>query len=190
MQRQLTVINNRYLCLSYTPAATGNYTHTIVVDMVQGRYGKLKHLHTQLIEFRSLEVGSNLDTHGRFGMLTESGQIDLVDFDLQGGSAHSGVMLFGKLQLLRQRMCQLQTVELENLVPGLNFSISDLVSYNGKDYDTSIAGTGDSNTASRSRVFGFGSPVGMNHTLALKGQFNIQSLLAHVNVHGYAGGIG
>lgn len=184
MNRRLALVANRYIIVSYGSSASGSYTHAIVVDLAQSRMGKLKFTHNKVFEWRSLSSGTFLDSRGSIAMLAPDGTISRVNFDL-ADNAGVGVMLLGKLQLSRPRLMELHRVEVENVRPGISFGLSDVISYDGKSLDDTIAGYDNSGSATFVRDFLF-SAVALNHTLLFQGTFNIVSIIAHVSLHGRA----
>jgi hypothetical protein len=92
-------------------------------------------------------------------------------------------MLLGKYQYVRSRELQLQEATLENPTKGGVLSMYDYVAWDGKNYAQKILGTvlssGD-NTVN----YGFGSPVGVNHSLLVIGCFNSNTIQLKFNIHG------
>jgi hypothetical protein len=184
MNRRLALVANRYIIVSYAASASGSYTHAIIVDLAQGRMGKLKFTHRKVFEWRNLNPGTFLDSRGSIAMLAPDGSIHLVNFDLAQNDGQ-GVMLLGKLQLARQRMMELHRVEIENVRPGISFGLSTILSYDGKTAGPTVAGYNNSGSDAFARDFLF-SAVATNHTLLFKGTFNILTIIAHISLHGRA----
>lgn len=183
MNRRLALVANRYIIVSYGASASGAYTHAVVVDLAQSRMGKLKFTHNKVFEWRSLDPGTFLDSRSSIAMLAPDGSIHTVDFNLASNTGQ-GVLLLGKLQLARTRLMELHRVEVENVRPGIAFSLTNIVSLDGKSLDRNEVGFDNGGDQSFVRDFLFSDSVGINSTLLFQGTFNILSIVAHVGLHG------
>ena len=171
MQKKMVLIAARYLVISY---GVTSLTHAIVYDVVQKRFGKLKIPHVDCFEYELLTENVSDIPKKSIAFLQSDGTVQVVNFAIPFVN-RSGVAVLGKYQYVRSRKLQLQTFELENITPGGTVSVYDLVSWSGKGYDVTVPGIllfSNKNLA----TYGFGSPVGTNHSLLLLGCFDVVSL--------------
>ena len=186
---RLTTVADRYLFISYgttTGSPYLDYENILIYDSVLKRWGKLVHNHKFVITsgFRAL-----VDTRAQFGkntfnLLTYSGQgyAAVTSTEDISGLTASGVAVIGKYQHVRSRLIQLQTVEVENVKSTSTFSCSDLYTLDGKTFNVKD-GTLLYSTQNL-RKYGFGSVVGVNHSLLFKGAFNLVTIQLAFNIHG------
>ena len=185
MGRAIEVISNRYVTVSYAQNTSGIYSHAIIVDAMQHRLGKIKLPHSAVFSYKKLVSNSIQDARSQIAFLQTNGAVQLLKFSINSSTA-AGVLLFGKLQYMHQRMLQLQEVEVENADKFGNFSLYDFISYDGKTLMGPVEGYQDSSNLGRSlKIVNF-SNVAKSHSLLMVGSFDILSLLIHVNVHGIA----
>lgn len=179
LQKKITFIANRYLVVSY---GVTELTHAIVYDTVQKRFGKLKFTHVDCFQYELLSEDVSDIPRKSIALIKSDGSIYLVNFAIPF-TTRNGTVLLGKFQYVRVRKMQLQTAEIEGPTPGGAFKIYDFVSDDGKNYSQKIRGT-EISSGDDVACYGFGSPVGLNHSLLMQGAFNLSSNVLSFNVHG------
>lgn len=176
--KKLSFIGNRYLVVSY---GITELTHCIIYDTVQKRFGKFKITHVDCFQYDLL--GENVSDIPRknIAFLQKDGTVLLVNFAVSFTN-RNGVLLLGKYQYVRSRRFHLDTFAVENPTQGGVFNIYNMVSADGKNYSQTIPGINIS-SGNDVAVYGFGSPAGMNHSILMKGAFNLASveLAGHVS---------
>jgi hypothetical protein len=177
MKKKVTVVSSRYLIISY---GISSFTHALVYDTSQKRWGKLKIDHVDCFEFATLDPAVVEAPKKAVCFLQANGVIMQVDFSV-GSTVSSGILVLGKYQYVRTRTLQLDTVELENIRANNTFALYDVPNLDGKA-GVAIAGTLISNS-NNTRKYGFRS-VAINHSLIFKGGFYVVSLQLDFNVHG------
>ena len=177
MKKRFRLISDRYLIISY---GITEYTHALVYDLSLKRWGKLKFTHTEVFEF-SLIAAEIVETPRRsIAFLTKNGSVSVVKIDARDAGA-SGVLIVGKYQYVRTRMTTLETIDIENVIPGANISCVDFYSLHGKDTQIKVGTLLDSDTLSRR--YGF-TVTGQNHSILVKGGFNLVTLVINTNING------
>jgi hypothetical protein len=177
MLKAINMIADRYLVISY---GISSFTHALVYDTVQKRFGKLRVPHVSCFEWK--QTGANAESPKQtIALLQSNGNVITVDFGY-GSANSSGCMLLGKYQLSRARTLTLDEVELENIITGNNFSLYNFASVNGKTFQPPVAGylaldSGDS------RVYTF-RQTGINHTLLALGNFYMSSIVLKFHLNG------
>lgn len=181
MKKALTTIGDRYVVMSYAVAPEGVFTHAIVLDLLQGRLGKLKVEHTQVFERKDLTFG-NIDTpRDIIGFVTSSGLCKALDFDDTAISTDS-VLLLGKFQLQRSRLVEAQELELENAGSSGPLEVTVYASPNGKELGNAQPAFLREETENSQQWLLQG--VGINLSILLIGTFNIISYVLWTNPHG------
>jgi hypothetical protein len=209
---KLVLVAERYLILSYG-VGPGSFTHAIIYDMLIKRWGKVKITHVAALEYipanfygtrtyaqllgntyaglfgtsytnLSIQQSTAGILKGNIGFLQQDGTIQTINFDL-GSLTHNGVICLGKYQFQRQRKLTLQSAEFENIVVNAaNFSVYVLTSDNGKTFRAALAMVQDLvNSSGEYRKYWTRS-TGLNHTILLKGAFNIVSGQLWFTPHG------
>lgn len=179
LYKKLNVIADRYLCISYGTAPL-TFEFILVYDLTLKRWGKLRHFHSDVFELSSDFSGVNDMPKRSIGLLELSGRVTYVSFDVNSVSIDS-VMLLGKFQYVRSRHLQLEQVTLECINPSSSLSVSTIITQDGKTTAQVQAGYERSGVKTRDYLF---RATGYNHTLAISGTFNINSVVLHFNVHG------
>lgn len=179
MGKKLTLIAARYLIVSYGISAL---THCIVYDTVQKRFGKLKIPHVDCFEYELLTENVSDVPKKAIAFLQVDGTLVVVNFALSFTN-RNGVAMLGKYQYVRSRRLQLQTADIENPTVGGKMSCALITSFDGKNADLTTAG--QVLRAGRNvTTYGFGSPVGINHSIFVQGCFNLAVIELAFNVHG------
>lgn len=176
--KKLSFIGNRYLVVSYGIA---ELTHCVVYDTVQKRFGKFKVTHVDCFQYDLLSENVSDIPRKNIAFLQKDGTVLLVNFAVSFTN-RNGVILLGKYQYVRSRRFHLDTFSLENPTQGGSLSVYDMVSADGKNYSQTLAGIVIS-SGNDVAMYGFGSPAGMNHSVLIKGAFNLASieLTGHVS---------
>lgn len=208
----VTVIGSRFLVISYGVLAT-EFTHALVYDIAYKRFGKLKINHVTCFKYNSptlsgditwamladltwedladttwQDLGSQLLTaeivKEIIAFLGKNGQVQIVNFDLIHTN-DSGVIVLGKYQYVRERLLTLDTIQFENLETVYNFTLTHLVSLNGKTikYKTNPFLNEQDGTF---RQFHCKKPfnTGINHSVAAKGTFHLISGILNFHLDG------
>lgn len=179
LQKKLTFVADRYLIISY---GINSLTHALVYDSVQKRMGKFKVNHVACFQYDLLTDLVSDTPRKSIAFVANDGTVSVVNF-APAFTNRSGVLLLGKYQYVRTRDIQLQTATVENPTQGGKFKLYALPSTDGKNYSQVILGTTIS-TGPDTITCGFGSPVGLNHSLLLEGCFNVNSVMMNFSVHG------
>lgn len=179
--KQIAVISNRYLVISYSITATSpvTYTHAIVYDIAMKRWGKLKFTHVQAVEAIS---NPNVPASARtnLALLDPSGNVQQVDFSQAATSG--GTIFLGRYQHSRDRLITLQQVDVSftqqsAALPTLNvFS-----TYDGYTFIPPVAVPALSATNAPQYPCRL---TGMNHSLCFQGIFMFRSLMLTYSVNG------
>lgn len=142
---KLSFISSRWLVLSYSVNADiALYTHALIFDIVLKRWGRVKTLHTDCFSYPYPNVAGAVEyvdlanttyddlsqttyadlTDGvtsdppsklTIAFLDTDGEVDLLTMDYDKSVEQSGVVIFGRFQLVRTNMCQMQLFELEGI---------------------------------------------------------------------------
>lgn len=176
MQKAIALVADRYLVISY---GVSSLTHALVYDLSQKRWGKLKIPHVQCFEFQLPNVSITEIPKQSIGFLQANGTVVSVDFSVKSATA-AGVLLLGKYQFVRPRLLTMDEINLENIQAGITFSLTLFTALDGKNYTQSVP-----TLTYQSGLFRrYNSrQTGVNHSLLLKGGFNIVSfvLVFHIN---------
>lgn len=177
MKKAVNVISDRYLVVSY---GISELTHALIYDIAQKRFGKIKHTHVSCFEWKQLGLGVEVPRQN-IGFLQANGSVSTVDFSY-GADTSNGVIILGKYQLSRARLLQLESVELENIKVGSNFSLDCMTSVDGKTLLDPIPGY-LALSAGAYHKYSFRT-TGINHTLLAMGSFYFSSIVLAFNIHG------
>lgn len=184
IDKALSVISDRYFVISYRSdnnAFPGVYQKALVFDTVLRRWGHINKAHRMCVNFSEFET-NNEKPKKSFALIGFGGEIITVDFDLTQ-LYNNGLLLLGKYQYARSRMTQLESIEIENIETDASLSVYAYSPIGGKALTNPKLGT-LLYSEDRARKYVFGSPVGMNHSILLKGSFNLVSLELTLNIHG------
>lgn len=182
LRKKITLINDRYLVVSYGLYQAAEFTHALVLDIVQTRMGKVKINHNAAFELKLLtpEVGDT--PRESIAFMAGTGKISVIDFNIMDNTG-LGVMILGKYQYVRSRDLECQTIDIENAQETATMSvlIAPIVK---KEISNTYPGYLLAED-SLSKTFSFPSaPVTKSFALIFKGSFNLVSLALHVNIHG------
>lgn len=178
LRKRLAWIADRYLILSY---GADNLTHALVFDTYTSRLGKLKLPHIATFEFTLYDQTAQETPKKSVGCISFDGTIKVVNTDLDF-AASNGVAILGKYQYVRERLIQLQKVELENIPNSGAFFLYDMITLDGKTLQAPVAGYNTGNTG-LSQKYNF-HLTGINHSLLAKGNFNLVSGILGFNIAG------
>ena len=177
MQKQLTVVSDRYLVISY---GISSLTHAIVYDLTDKRWGKLKTPHIECFEYAMVDSDIIELPREAIAFQRANGSVDIVDFS-QTLASSSGVLALGKYQFVRPRLLQLDEVAFENATPGGSLTAIALPALDGKNTAKETLNV----LASSGQFRKYGSrSIGTNISLLFKGAFSVVSLVLTFNIHG------
>jgi hypothetical protein len=182
MRKKLAVVADRYVVISYGMTPTGDLTHALVLDLAQTRMGKLKITHTSCFELRSLNSQVTELPRDSLAFLQKDGTVKVVDFSLMQAASDS-VLIMGKFQYVRQKLLELNFLEVENVEVGDDFSALALPSLNGKNFGTAVPGY-LLETSENYRKFSWDGAIGVNVSWLFKGTFNINSTIGWFSLVG------
>lgn len=177
MRKRLQVVAGRYLIISY---GVSGLTHSIVYDIAQKRFGKLKLPHVDVFEYNYPSIAVTETPRQSLGFLQADGTAKVVDFSVNYAGSN-GVLVLGKYQFVRSRLLTLDTIDVENVQSSANFDLKVFTAVDGKNFavysPTLLLEDG------RLRKYGY-DKTGKNHSLCFKGQFHVESLELAFHVHG------
>lgn len=185
MNKAINMISDRYLVISYGKFITNRQelTHAIVFDAAQQRFGKFKLDHVASFEWNTKHfLTEDLADSARtsIGFLQKDGTIKTVTF-VSGASNSNGTLILGKYQYTRQRVMTLDGVEFENVFPTSTFSVSNLLSVDGKN--TALAPVTALAPAGNLRKYAC-RQTGINHSLLIQGNFFLSDVLLTFHMNG------
>lgn len=177
MKTRLSMIASRYLVISY---GITSLTHAIVYDLTTKRWGKLKIPHVQVIEYFVAGTSNTETPKKSIGFFAADGSLNVVSFDVNANNS-SGVIALGKYQFVRQRLLQLDEINIENVQPGTTPVLYLLPALDGKntvkEYPVLLTNNG------MYRKYACRC-IGTNVSVVLKGAFSLESLVLVFNIHG------
>lgn len=176
MRKKLFLVAGRYLILSY---GVTSLTHALYYDLSLKRIGKLKIPHVDCFDYSAYDT--NRETAKRsIAFLQASGAVVILDSDFLTESAE-GVLITGKYQHRRSRLLQLDSVIIENVIDGADFTLYNLPSIDGKNTTESAGYLLNDSGNQKEYLF---SDVGVNHSLLYIGNFSLNSLILKFHIHG------
>lgn len=177
MIKRLALVSDRYLIISY---GISYFTHALVFDLILKRWGKLKHPHISVMEFRILDPEFTETPRHSIAFVQSNGKIDIANLNTRDTNTH-GILLLGKIQYVRQRTITLHTVDFENSPDGALCECFDKYSYDGKNTSTAEGKLARSTGLFREFIF---RVTALNHSLLFKGAFHMLSVVIHYSVAG------
>lgn len=190
MYRQIQFVNDRYVIISFSNSvsdvgAIPLYRYAIVYDYLLKRYGRLKIDHSNIIAFDA--TGEILFVNG---VTREVRQLyfDIYDQDLTNPTTslryqHSGVLVLGKFQYIRNVFMQMEEIELESsqansLVGEGNqiFSVAILPSFDGKNFAAAVIPTFDAQYSADNLQSYTCHTSARNFGIAVKGAFDLNTI--------------
>jgi len=179
MRKQLSIISDRYLCISY---GITELTHALVYDIAQKRWGKLKVTHVAAFEYSLLDPETTESPKHSFAFLQKNGAVVLLEPEYHEGVS-SGILITGKYQYVRSRFITLQMAEFENVrSTDSSFQMYCMPTVDGKNFQTPVLGTAKTVTGNL-REYAFRTSC-QNFAMIFKGGFSATSLLLTFTVHG------
>jgi len=175
--KRLAHVSDRYLIISY---GIYEYTHALIFDTILKRWSKFRLTHIKVFEFQLMTDELVETPRASMAFLTTSGDIYIVNLE-PTNAASSGVVIIGKIQLIRQRVCVLDSVEVENVIDEGDFYCSDLYALDGKNFSEKVGYLQTATRLFRKILF---NVTAINHTLLFKGAINLVSLVVSLHVHG------
>lgn len=182
MRKKLAVVCDRYIVVSYGLDPTADMTHAIILDLTQSRMGKIKLQHTSCFELRSLNNQVTEMPRDSIAFLQRDGTVKVIDFSLLEPALDS-VLILGKYQYVRQKMIELNELEIENVATTNTFSAFALPSLNGKNFQPAVEGY-LMEISSNYRKYTWDGQIGTNVSWLFKGTFNINSLIGWFSLVG------
>lgn len=180
---KLAFIGARYLVISY---GVMYLTHALIYDTALRRWGKLKYTHSHCFEVsfntdKSTTDSVSASAKKTLGFVTDAGKVVVCDLTDNAEAADS-VLILGKFQITRSRMTTLDGVFIECVDDdNTSFNVETITTLDGKtpEYILPLAPLV---VSEQYREYG-ARVTGLNHSLILKGKFNINSfeLAMHVN---------
>lgn len=178
MQKRLQLVSDRYLVISY---GISSFTHALIYDISHKRWSKLKINHVSCFEF-SLLAAEVVETPRRsIAFLQADGTVKVVRIDVRDSTAY-GVAILGKYQITRTRNATLQTIDIENMIPGGTLKVTDIYTISGKSNTKKKEGYLLSSDELGAK-YGFRT-VGINHSLLFEGAFNLVNMVVNLSVDG------
>lgn len=177
IKKRIEFISGRYLVISY---GITSFTHAIVVDTVLNRHGKLKIPHTSVFQYGFLDADDADTPKKQIAFIASSGQVKTVEF-AAGVTSQDSVALIGRFQYVRQRVLQLDQVELESVDPGTDCELYTFPAADSKTLTDPVLGYKIESGLTRTYRF---RSTALTHTLAIKGTFRLNSLVIRFCVGG------
>lgn len=147
MNRRISYVSNRYLCISYGWSSDSLllsgvvlfpiYSYILIYDTILQRWGKVKFDHCEVFSVDQTQVipGSNVTRpYQSLGVIDGLGNITILKLDDPSATPLQAFAMFGKYQLSRTIMTRLMQVEIENIGDVNNApSVYDVYSMDGKN---------------------------------------------------------
>lgn len=213
---KITYIASRFLLISYSVSDTANYNYVIFFDTILKRYGKLKVDHVDcftypypnlfgdlswtalgeldwpaLVEtsWADLAAGVISDPPSKLsvGFLSADGTVKLLRMDYDKDTQHQGVAIFGKFQLTRANLMQMQQVDFEGIYQDIAtlsqyFTVTVVASLDGLNQDYVLP---MKLLKARGKLASYAKRVtGINIWLVVEGTFALSSYVMEVTQDG------
>lgn len=107
---KLSFIGARYFVLSYGYREEGQYDWAIVYDTSLNRYGKLKIRHVDAFNYVTQSY-EEVTVKESIGFLKDTGQIDVVDFSLNGNGL--GILIYGRLREAHGKWIEISDIDIQ-----------------------------------------------------------------------------
>jgi hypothetical protein len=202
---KIALAEKRFFVISY---GITSYTHAIIYDLIYKRWGKIKINHVAAFEFFIPSVYGDITWNGLFDLswdgladsswsdlgnqvlptehaketlafLQADGTIKVVNFELTQLDC-SGVAILGKYQYIRERLLQINEIEVNSIPENSNFSLKILSSFDGTTLLPAV-------TPFLAKISGkfrkyLCDSWGKNHSIVAKGSFDLSSILLTMNL--------
>ena len=182
-RKQVSLISDRYLIISYGVPGGSTFTHALVIDLVQSRVGKLKQSHVFCFDRVDLTEDVVDLSRKSIALLGLDGVCKFIDFDLDNPTPQDTVLILGKFALAHTNLAELQEVVLENIRTGTVFSCDSYTSLDGKNLGTAAPGFLLTQSENQ-RHYLFDNGPGVNFSLRLKGTFNLIAFVMRLTAGG------
>lgn len=177
MKKKLTLVNDRYLVLSYGVEQSEPFTHAIVIDVVQTRTGKLKLSHTSVFELRNISPEVIETPRESIAFLQSDGSVKVADLSLRSPNS-SGVLVLGRYRLMRAAKTIFHKIRLENIHESAVVEVKLYPMIGTKLLNNPVSLMQDPNIPQESRMRDYlGEHTGDTHAVLIKGRFNIMTVL-------------
>lgn len=171
-RKKITVVNDRYVVMSYGLIEGQPMTHALVLDLVLTRMGKIKIDHTLALELKEVTSEIRELPRNSLSFIGKEGNVQLVDFSINDQGLDS-VIFFGKYQYIRPRMINMQQVTVENANPLYDIHVLLFPTRDGKTFTTPVQGyLAPETTGGYVRNWYF-DVEGINHSVCIAGSFNV-----------------
>lgn len=178
INKQIAVISNRYLVISYGIAT--QFSHALIYDIGMKRWGKVKINHVQALTYHGMNTDFE-EARTTLGFIDNTGQISLVDFSLDSANTH-GVIILGRYQHVRNRTITLLEVAPETMQANSpsNLQLYDLPTLDGKTFLPAVALNQTPKSTALAPYYEC-RITGLNHSLLFIGAFALDScVLAYI----------
>lgn len=178
MQKQVSMISNRYLVFSY---GVNSLTHALIFDTALQKWGKLKIPHVACFEFQPANPFSVESPRRSIGFLKSDGTVVVTMMSYDTALSY-GVLICGKYQLDRNHYITLSEVHLENVKSGNILTVKALSSFDGRNYtanDLTLAINSGLYRKFTSRI------TALNHSILFMGALHLHSLELKIFDAGY-----
>lgn len=186
---KVTVVNSRYVCISI--ASGDSYSSAWVYDLTLKRWGRLVKAHLEIFE----------DEDHNFAMITADGRYVICDTAFTTSTFEPDtdsvpILILGKYQYSRQRLTTFQELNIENLYPrDMKDPVTGLVTQEDKYPQIYLLTTLDGKSGEFVEMYRDTSVstafarylkrlTGLNHTLLVKGDFILNSVVLKLTNHG------
>jgi hypothetical protein len=164
---------SRYVIVVYKQTFnTLSQTIGLIFDSQLKRVGRLKFITNDVVDM--------IEWHDSIAYVTSVGAIYTADTG--DAAAHTGLLMIGKFQHVRNSMLTLQAVAFESVIEGDNFIVSNLATLTGDNFLPEVV-LYPQDASGALRNFLANAP-GMNHTIVCKGKFDLQTLEIEYVVEG------
>lgn len=173
----LTFVQDRYIIISFRYVASNIYNYAFIYDVLLQRYG--------VLELDHLTVIANTTTVTFIpysqAAIPYTWSLDIYDTN----STFAGVLFLGKFQFIRDRHLQLEEIDIESAQDSAyitrNFSLLLFPSLDGKNFSTPVTLT---TTATGNLITAKTHKTALNHSLMLKGAFDVNTLALKFRIAG------
>lgn len=189
---KITVIGSRYVCVSIqkgTYTSNGQqypaYRDCWIFDIALQRWGRLVKWHVEVFESENQEI-TLITLEGKLARVKDTNTADRF-YDLE---TDVGVIVMGKYQHSRQRTLQLQQIELDNLYPTRIVDPLTEVLTEVRTPNVYVMSSLDGFGGSFVPAYKYSATkylyksVGVNHSIMIKGNFYLNSVVLTFNNHG------
>ncbi len=178
LKKRVEFISGRFLVISY---GISSFTHSIVYDTALQRFGKLKLAHVSAFQYGFLDADDADTPKKQVAFVTADGNVKTIEF-ASGVQSEDSAILMGKFQYMRQRVLQLEGVDVESTEPGLPLTCYDYATQDGKTFSGTPV-SGFELASGQTKRYSFHN-TGVNHSLMLIGTFKLNTVILKFTVGG------